>query len=341
MSGIADVTVRDGGRWLATDYPTKDSFSLPLDSAMTGELADAARKAERSGRPFEAITADDFPLPRLAPLLDEAFDILEDGRGFVLLRGLPVEELGRDTSIFALAGLSTHLGVLVDQTVRRNRIEEIIDRERPFDHTSRGYSSNKWLPFHTDGSDFAGLLCLGAAAEGGQSLLASAAAVHAAIAAERPDLAAVLERGLYHHRRGEQAEGEPAVLPERQPVFWTMQGRMHVFYNRNPPAWLEPEGITVTPEEIAAQDLLDEVLERPEIQLRMFLEPGDLQIINNYSVLHSRKEYRDGPGRKRHLLRVWIRSKAPRHAGPNIIDLYAPWESRHALPQPETTGARP
>jgi hypothetical protein len=73
----------------------------------------------------------------------------------------------------------------------------------------------------------------------------------------------------------------------------------------------------------------------------MFLEPGDLQIINNYSVLHSRKEYRDGPGKKRHLLRVWIRSKAPRHAGPNIIDLYAPWESRHALPGNQETGANP
>ncbi|MBT5413059.1 MAG: hypothetical protein HOK81_00515, partial [Rhodospirillaceae bacterium] len=150
-----------------------------------------------------------------------------------------------------------------------------------------------------------------------------------------------LERGLWHHRRGEQAEGEPPVLPGRQPVFWTEHGRMHVFYNRNPPAWLEPEGITVTAEETEAQDLLDAVLERPEIQLRMYLEPGDLQLINNYTVLHSRKEYRDAPGRKRHLLRVWIRSKAPRRAGPNIIDLYAPWESRHAVPQPNETEARP
>lgn len=341
MAASTVTEPHDGSRWLATEYPTKESFAVPLDAAMADELANAARAAERSGVPFEALTAESFPLPRLSPLLDWSLETLEDGRGFVLLTGLPVEDLGRDISVFALAGLSAHLGDLVDQTVRRNRIEEIIDRERPFDHTSRGYSSNKWLPFHTDGSDFAGLLCLGAAAEGGQSLLASAAAVHEAIAAERPDLLAVLERGLHHHRRGEQAADEAPVLPGRQPVFWRRDGRMHVFYNRNPVEWLEPEGIAVTAEEIEAQDLLDAVLERPEIQLRMYLAPGDLQLINNYTVLHSRKEYRDAPGRKRHLLRVWIRSKAPRHAGPNIIDLYAPWESRHALPQPDETGATP
>ncbi len=39
----------------------------------------------------------------------------------------------------------------------------------------------------------------------------------------------------------------------------------------------------------------------------MMLEPGDIQIINNYTTLHARTEYVDhDDGRKRFLLRMWL-----------------------------------
>ena len=175
-------------------------------------------------------------------------------------------------------------------------------------------------------------MCLDVAAEGGVSILASAATAHNTILAERPDLLEVLCRGFHHHRRGEAAEGEPPVTPERVPVSSTRRGLIHCCYNRNPNEWLEREGIEVTAIETEALDYLDAVLERPDNQVRMAMRPGDIQLINNYVTLHSRTAYRDGPGHKRHLLRVWVRSRAPRRAGPNIIDLYAPWESRLDLP---------
>jgi hypothetical protein len=58
-----------------------------LDGAMRGFLAQPGDPAARIG----AMTAADFPLPRLAPRLRALRDELLHGRGFALLRRLPVE----------------------------------------------------------------------------------------------------------------------------------------------------------------------------------------------------------------------------------------------------------
>lgn len=305
----------DETAWSATDYPGRDDWALALPAAAIAELE-----------------ADAPALPATDAFVEGVLAALETGRGFILLAGWPAERHDREDNAWALSRLGARLGRIVDQTVRRNRIEDITDRGLPFDHTTRGYSGTAYLPFHTDGSDYTALMCLGAAAEGGVSILASAATAHNTILDERPDLLEILCRGFHHHRRGEQGQGEPPVTPERLPVFRAEGGLIHCCYNRNPNDWLEREGIEVTPIETEALDYLDAVLERPDIQVRMELRPGDIQLINNYVVLHSRTAYLDGPGHKRHLLRLWIQSRAPRRAGPNLIDLYAPWESRAALP---------
>ena len=321
-------TMNDASLWSSTEFADPDSYRLTLDDVMRQELVECTRSAIAEGLDFDRLAPTNFQLPNLTRVLDHARTSLEDGCGFCVLRGMPIEELDHEGRVMLLAGISAHLGELVCQSVHRNKVEEIVDRKQPLDHTSRGYNDTRGIPFHTDGADYAGLLCLAAACEGGESLLASGAAAHETIRAERPDLLAVLKRGLFHHRRGEQPPGEAPVLPGRQPVFRIVDGRMHVFYNRNSLDWLAREGIEVSRAEVEAQDCLDEVLERGHIQLRMQLQPGDLQLINNYTILHRRTAYRDDGEHTRSLLRVWIRAWAARRSGPNIIDVYAPWERR-------------
>ena len=38
----------------------------------------------------------------------------------------------------------------------------------------------------------------------------------------------------------------------------------------------------------------------------MALEPGDIQLLSNHTIVHARTAYEDDPGRKRHLLRLWL-----------------------------------
>jgi alpha-ketoglutarate-dependent taurine dioxygenase len=42
----------------------------------------------------------------------------------------------------------------------------------------------------------------------------------------------------------------------------------------------------------------------------MRFEPGDVQLLNNAVVLHSREAYTDvaDPARRRHLLRLWLKT---------------------------------
>ena len=327
----------DKSLWYAHEFTHPRTYTLKLDATMRREIIEATHSAESARLDSASLTPLTFHLPSMGGLMDDVLDILELGRRFVVLRAIPAPDLTRQGRIHAIAGISRHLGELVSQNAQRTKVETITDNQQPLNGHSRGYGDTRGLPFHTDGSDYVALLCVARAHEGGESLLASAAATYEAIRHERPDLLRVLECGLYHHRRAEQHEGEPPILRERQPVFRIVDGRMHAFYNRNAPEWLEKEGIITTEAEIQAQNYLDAIFQRPAIKLCMTLEAGDLQLLNNYTIVHARAPYRDTSNTRRQMLRAWIRSRAALRRGPNIIDVYAPWESRLMLPAHRTS----
>lgn len=298
---------------------------------MLAEIDGAMGRARARGLAYWDVTRADFPLPETAPLLAAAFEDLECGPGFAVLSGFPIGRYSYDESLLAYGGLAAHLGRIVEQTHKGDRIIDVRDEGRPYDERTRGYWSHERLPFHTDGADIVALLCLGTAAEGGQSVLVSGAAVHNRLCAERPDLMDVYRRGFHHHRRGEEAPGEPPVSSARIPVFAFHDGLLHCCYNRNPIDWAVREGVTLDAREVEALDALDEVLARPEMQLRMDVAPGDIQLVNNYAVLHSRGHYRDDALNRRHLARMWLHAYETRWAGPTILNLYAPHVARQRL----------
>ena len=55
-------------------------------------------------------------------------------------------------------------------------------------------------------------------------------------------------------------------------------------------------------------DRVDAMCMEPERHVSMRLEPGDMQFINNYHVLHGRAPYADDRehGKVRHLKRLWL-----------------------------------
>lgn len=308
--------------WHAADFPEARRWVRGLSPAMLDDIDRALGHARRAGRAFHEVTPADFPLGETAALLSACRADLLDGPGFAVVGGLPVERYGYDDAVLAYAGLSAHLGRLVSQSYRGAMKVDVTDLGLPYGRDVRGYSTRAPLRFHTDGALLTGLLCLEEAAEGGLSILASAAAAHNAVLAERPDLYPVLLRGFHHHRRGEHAPGEPPVSAAPIPVFRFARGLLHVTYDRNQSLWSAEGGIAFTPEDVAAMDALDAVLARPAHQLQMHLARGDVQYVNNFAVLHARTEYRDAPGRKRHLVRLWLEAPGARWSGPTVRELY-------------------
>lgn len=69
---------------------------------------------------------------------------------------------------------------------------------------------------------------------------------------------------------------------------------------------------------------MTELALREDICFRMHLQEGDIQLVINYTVLHSRTGYTDypEPERKRRLMRFWVNSRTGRPLAPDFANKY-------------------
>ena len=135
-------------------------------------------------------------------------------------------------------------------------------------------------------------------------------------------------RGFKHHRRGQHDRDEPPVTAKRIPIFSFNSGLLHCCYNRNTIEWTVHEGLTLTPEDLATLDYLDELCNRPGMAVKMTFQEGDMQFVNNFVILHSRSAYRDKRGHRRHLVRLWLENKTSRRGAAGLLDIYVPGSSK-------------
>src|SRR5262249_10133309 len=70
----------------------EDEWSYRLSSDEVAEIEAATRAVIARGLDIAAVGRDEFPLPTLGPVLDRLRREVVDGRGFVRLRGMPVED---------------------------------------------------------------------------------------------------------------------------------------------------------------------------------------------------------------------------------------------------------
>jgi hypothetical protein len=290
--------------WL---YQLSESEIIEIGAAVNG-LANA------SGN-LGTISADDFPLPTFAPRLQSLLGEVLEGRGFVLLRRLPVERWSHRQSAIAFLGIGSHLGRLRAQNAEGHLLGHVKDQGRSSqDPNVRIYQTRERQTFHTDSCDVVGLLCLATARSGGLSSLVSSTTIFNEMRRRRPDLARVLFAPIETDRRGEVEEGEKPYF--RIPIFNWHAGLLSTIYQRQyvESARRFPDVRPLTPAQIAGLDLLDELANDPQLHLTMELQPGDMQFVHNHTVLHDRTAYEDWPeaARKRHLLRLWLAPPAAR-----------------------------
>jgi hypothetical protein len=287
-----------------------------LSAAEVDEIETAARRLDTEERDWSRSTREDFPLPTLAGRLDRILDDVLNGRGFVLIRGLPVERWGRRLSAVAFLGLGLHWGNLRSQ----NRHGHLLGHVKDLGLTSRDpnvriYQTNERQNYHTDSSDVVGLLCLRPAKSGGLSSLVSSVTIFNEMLARRPDLARALFEPIETDRRGEVPEGRKPYYSI--PVFnWhaellsTVYHRMYIDSARR-----FPDVAPLTSEQTAALDLFDSLSNDPALHFQMGFQTGDIQLVHNHTLLHDRTAFEDWPEseRRRHLLRLWL---APANARP-------------------------
>ena len=299
------------GAWLGSDIQNDDSWIIQLDDAVVGELDRLVENLAAKGTtiPFDA---SEDALPALAPVLDEIPRRLEDGPGFVLVRGLPRERYTAEESALLYWALSSHIGTPVSQNARGERLCHVRDEGRSLgDPKVRGYQTAAKLDFHCDllPVDVLGLFCLRTAKSGGGSFLVSALAVHNVLLDERPDLLDVLYEPFHADWRGDEPAGETPWYTNPMYSYYggKVTSRITTRFVFDSAARYGPE-VALSVRQSEALDAAHAIAERPEMRLAMGFQEGDMQFINNHVILHAREEYEDHAetDRKRHLLRIWL-----------------------------------
>lgn len=310
--------------WYGRELRQRDDWVRHFSSAEVAELDAAVRAFKGSGQPLAEISPASFRLPAVGAALGMVLDELLEGRGFVMLRGLPVERYTREEQAIAYMGIGSYLGAARSQNAEGHLLGHVKDLGLDInDPKVRYYQTSRRLEYHTDSVDVVGLLCLKTAKSGGESFIASSMTLYNEILARRPDLLPALFEPFATDRRGEVPEGMQPWFD--MPVYHRHAGRLSCIYVRQ---YIEsaqkhfPGAKRLTRAQVEAMDLMDELLNDPQVHLSMAFLPGDMQFLHNHQILHSRNDFENWPepARHRHLLRLWL---APDAARP-LPDIFAP-----------------
>jgi alpha-ketoglutarate-dependent taurine dioxygenase len=296
--------------WTSTDVADEEIWTEHFDDRELSELDAALRHALAKSDDVLELGRDDFPLPTLRDRLRRIEEELINGRGFVRLRGIDRRAHTQAEMEVLYWGIGSHLGLPWAQNKHGHVLGDVTDQNKAVDdRTARGNElGGVALPFHCDGSDLVGLMCLENGRSGGLSAVANSVRIHNQLVAERPDLAAALYDELPYDFRGEQPSGgKPYYL---MPVFSEWEDRL--FVRCIPPyIWASqhhPEAPRLTDLQTEALRAVEAMAADPVNHVLMDLQPGDIQFINNYHVLHGRTAYEDdrSAGHIRHLKRLWL-----------------------------------
>src|SRR5215203_5086425 len=308
--------IRDLSAWYGSTLAVSTEWIKRLSEAEIDEVESAIRQVEGSPADLTNIEAKDVQLPKLGPRLQRLLNEVLNGRGFVVIKGLPVERWTRREAALAFLIVGVQLGNLRMQNAEGHLLGHVRDLGRSSDDpNTRIYQTRERQTHHTDSCDVVGLMCLRKAKSGGLSSLVSSTTIFNEMRRRMPDLLQVLMESIETDRRGEVPAGSKPYF--NIPVFSYHDGLVSAIYQRQ---YIEsarrfPGVAPLTSLQVEALDLLDELANDPKLNLTMELAPGDIQLVHNHTILHDRTAFEDypEPDRKRHLLRLWLAPPNARH----------------------------
>jgi hypothetical protein len=324
---IRRTPIEHPSAWRGTDIADDPTWKIELTPAMVAEVERAVAGVQSRGLGVGGFGVADFPLPTVDALLAHCRDEVLNGRGFVLLRGLPVEGRDLETVRTLYWGIGLRLGVPVTQNRGGDLMAEIMDRGLDVNALDvKPSQTNAEQRPHSDPADMVALLCVRRPLSGGLSRIASSLAIYNEIVAHRPQYLDVLYRGFHHDLRGDASRHTPyGVTPQKIPVYRCRDGVVSSVFNASTIKDAQrrmPMGVPA--EEMAAVDYIVELARREDFRLEMDFRPGDMQLLNNYTVLHWRTAFVDGAdvAGKRLLYRFWVNVPGSRPIDPAMAAGY-------------------
>ena len=185
---ILSTPVEGPMAWRGSDL-RKDDIAFDLSPAQAAALEDVLLRVRKARLPLREIGLEHCRHPALDFDLARVFDEIQDRRGIVIVRGVPVAAHSVDDVSTMFWALGAHFGRGVSQSARGDVLGLVRDETPPGQaESARGYTSRRELSLHVDLGQIVGLMCVRQARGGGLSQYASGLAIHNEILATRPDL---------------------------------------------------------------------------------------------------------------------------------------------------------
>jgi len=301
--------------WCNDDL-SDDAGLVPVNESCRTELIATASLLDANPLPTVSLRSEDFEIPACREMMARAKNMLENGVGFVVIDRIPVDAMSRETATGLYWLLTNMLGQAVAQKWDGTMVYDVRDtgKKRTAGSGVRSSITSEGQGYHTDNSfnlppDYVALFCLQPAKEGGVNGVVSFPAAHNKMLDRHPDLLRRLYEPFYFDRQQEHAPDDARV--SQAPIFRYDGETLHTqFADMLVYAGYEVAGETLDTKGREAIEALSEIIEEADARHDFVFEPGQIQIVDNRQLGHRRTAFTDWPepGKRRHLVRLWVRN---------------------------------
>ncbi|KAK6505821.1 hypothetical protein TWF481_007712 [Arthrobotrys musiformis] len=311
--------------WTASDL-TEEDWLVHLGEEDVESVEGAVKSYLGKYNNVNHVSTETFPISdSLRAKMRKTVSNLYDRRGFAVVRGLDSSRYTPIERAVIFMGLSSYVGgKLGMQTLSRTGLAHLTNLRPLYAEgliKSPGYT-NVHMSFHNDTAHIIALFVAGVAGNGGGSMIASSAKVYNELAATKPHAIKTLSEDWKLNSFSTHDFDSEAYY--ERPLLWYEDGRPILFVARRPFTGSNvgdnPKPLTLLQAE--ALDSVHFTAERHAIRVQ--LQKGDIQFMNNLAVVHSREEFRDasvGEGAdRRHLIRAFIKNEERAYQLPKHLD---------------------
>jgi alpha-ketoglutarate-dependent taurine dioxygenase len=305
--------------WVRNSLRDED-WLFRLDDACLGELLAIVAELRAGPLPLLLLRPDMFELTACRAFAARIRQALSAGVSFAVVDRVPLADITLDEAKTLYWIFSSLIARPVAQKLDGTMIYDVHDTGLQALPGSgiRPDKTNVDLTFHNDNAynktmpEVVGLFCLRQARSGGLSRAISFQSAHNCLLEDYADLLPRFYQPFPFDRQREHFPGEEPIF--HAPMFeydGRLRARLAPYQVKNGYAML---GESVDPTTAAAIAALDEVFSRADLAAEHYMQPGQIQYVNNREIGHSRTGFVDheAPELRRYLVRMWLRNAGRR-----------------------------